>query len=149
MELIVSETAWLAKQWRRISLAQCGREVAGSKAGRICADRLSSDRRLLREHWERKGCLVEESQLSEESRMRRFLLLGRYLGTIAGYLENSVVGQNFIFRRDFLGIMDFSPPPQNVEKLTEMPKGEYGLKITAVVMQRNGKIILRKVQQIL
>lgn len=51
-------------------------------------------RRPLWEHWERKGCLVEESQLGEESRMRRFLLLGRYLGTTAGYLGNKVVGQS-------------------------------------------------------
>lgn len=65
--------------------------MAGSKGrqnmkyGQICC----SDRRPLREHWEKKGCLVAESQLGEESRMRRFILFGRYLGTIAGYLGNT------------------------------------------------------------
>lgn len=86
--------------------------AAGSKAGRVRANMLFSDRRPLRERWERKRCLVEESQLGEESRMRRFLLLGRYQGTTAGYLGSRVVGQNFIFRRDFLGIVDFFFSPK-------------------------------------
>lgn len=86
----------MAEQWRRISRQSVAEEVAGRQAGRVCKGVVLC-RRPLWEHWERKGCLVEESQLGEESRMRRFLLLGRYLGTTAGYLGNKVVGQNSSF----------------------------------------------------
>ena len=90
-----------------------------------CAGTSFSDRRPLKEYWDGKGCLVEENQFGEESRMRRLHLLGRYLGTVAGYPGSKVVGQNFIFRREILGIVDFF---QNVGKPTDMPKGEYGLR---------------------
>lgn len=78
-----------------------------------CAGASFSDGRPLREYWEGKGCLVKENQFGEESRMGRLHLLGRYLGTTAGYPGSKADGQNFIFRREFLGIVDFF---QNVGK---------------------------------
>lgn len=81
-------------------------EVAGCKASTVCASMLFSNRRPLRGYWERKGCPVKESQFDEESGMR-FLLLGRYLRKPAAYLVSKVIGPNFIFRRESLGIVNF------------------------------------------
>lgn len=80
------------------------------------------DQGRLRSGGEGTGWLVEESWFGEESRIRRFNLVCRYLGTTADYPENKVVGQNLIFGREPLSVVDFFFFFfKNVGKPTKMP----------------------------